>query len=446
MKLTSRSLKQMQFAGASFMLLLLIITGLVLWLSNIYYWETDLTHSGRNSLSEASIRVLQQMNKPLKITAYASVHGEQRLDIKKLVESYRRYKRDIELEFVDPDSHPQKTRAAGIQYDGQLVVEYDQSRKLLHQRTEEALTNTLVQLGHKGDRWILFLTGHGERSIERQANFDISDWAQHLRKRGFQTRSLSLSETASIPQNTSALVIAGPQTDLLPGEVSVIEKFIESGGHLLWLQEPGKTHGMSRLMEAIDIEFHPGVIVDPLSQLLTGSATAIVVGKYGTHPVVKNFADNTVFPTACGIDLLESKKWKQSVLLDTREQAWSETGPLHTKARRDKGADVPGPLNVGVTMTHEQEKGEQRIVVVCDGDFLSNTFLGNAGNLELGMAIVNWLSHDDAYVNIPVLTVRDAKLNLSVATQNIMTIVYVLVLPLLLVGTGFTIWFRRRRR
>ena len=446
MKLTARSLQQLKLAGASFILLVLVAAALVLWLSKIYYWEIDLTQSGRNSLSEASIRVLQQMDRPLRIVAYASVRGEQRLDIKKLVESYKRYKRDIDLEFIDPDSNPQKTRAAGIHYDGQLVLEYDQSRKLLQQLTEEALTNALVQLAHKGERWILFLTGHGERSIDRQANFDLSGWAQHLQKRGFQTRTLSLSETPSIPKNTSALVIAGPQASLLPGETSLIEEFVNSGGHVLWLQEPGKTHGLARLMEAIDIEFHPGVIVDPLSQLLTGSATAVVVGKYGTHPIVKNFADNTVFPTACGIDLLESKKWQQSVLLDTREQAWSETGPLHAKAQRNKGVDVPGPLNIGVALTHQLEKGEQRIVVVCDGDFLSNTFLANAGNLELGMAIVNWLSHDDAYVSIPVLTVSDAKLNLSVTTQNLMTVLFVLALPLLLVGTGFTIWFRRRRR
>ncbi|MDX5151243.1 MAG: GldG family protein [Acidiferrobacterales bacterium] len=446
MKLTSRSVKQMQFAGASFVLLVLVVGGLVLWLSKLYYWETDLTLSGRNSLSDASIKVLQQMDKPLKITAYASLHGDRRVDIKKLIDSYRRYKRDIDLEFVDPNSSPQKTRAAGIQYDGQLVLEYNGSHKLLTQLKEEALTNALVQLGHKNDRWVLFLTGHGERSIERQANFDLSDWAQHLHKQGFLTRSLSLSETPSVPTNTSVLVIAGPQSDLLPGEVKEIEKYVNAGGHLLWLHDPGKTYGLAPIMEDLDIEFQPGIIIDPLSQLLTGSATAIVIGKYGSHPIVKNFNDNTVFPNACGIEMHKSKKWKQSVLLDTREQAWSETGRLGGKVKRDKGIDIPGPLNVGVALTRDTDKGEQRIVVMCDGDFLSNTFLGNAGNLELGMSIANWLSHDDAYINIPTVTAADAKLDLSVATKNVMTIIFALIMPLALIGTGLTIWFRRRRR
>jgi ABC-type uncharacterized transport system involved in gliding motility auxiliary subunit len=446
MKLTSRLVKQMQFAGASFILLVLIVAGLVIWLSKIYYWETDLTLSGRNSLSDASIKVLQQMDKPLKITAYASLRGDKRVDIKKLVESYRRYKRNIDLEFVDPDSNPQKTRAAGIQYDGQLVLEYNGSHKLVTKLEEEALTNALVQLGHKNDRWILFLTGDGERSIDRQANFDLSDWANHLRKQGFLTRSLSLSETTSIPSNTSVLVIAGPQSNLLPGEVKEIEKFVNGGGHLLWLQDPGKTYGLAPIMEDLDIEFQPGIIIDPYSQYLIGSATAIVIGNYGSHPIVKNFGEKTVFPAACGIELHKSKKWRQSVLLDTREQAWSETGKLGGKVKRDKGVDIPGPLNIGVALTRDTDKGEQRIVVMCDGDFLSNTFLDNGGNLKLGMSIANWLSHDDAYINIPTVTVADAKLDLSVTAKNIMTIIYVLVLPLILIGTGLSIWFRRRRR
>jgi len=436
----------MQLAGASFILLVLVIAGLVLWLSKVYYWEADMTRSGRNSLSEASIKVLEKMDKPLKITAYATVASDPRIDIKKLVDAYRRYKRDIDLEFIDPDSNPQQTREAGIQYNGQLQIEYDGSKKLLTQLNEESLTNALIQLGHKGERWVLFLTGHGERSISRQANFDLSNWAQQLQRRGFQTRSLSLSETPSIPTNTSVLVIAGLQSRLLHGEIKAIEEFVRNGGHLLWLHDPGKLYGMNRAMEELDIEFYPGIVIDPLSQLLTGSATAIVVGKYGSHPIVKNFADNTVFPNACGIELQQTKRWQQSVLLDTREQAWSETGKLNSKAKRDKGIDIPGPLNLGVALARDLDKGQQRVVVVCDGDFLSNTFLGNAGNLELGMAIVNWLSHDDAYINVPALTVADAKLNLSVAAQNIMSVIFVVVMPLVLIGSGIAIWLRRRRR
>ncbi|WP_255210745.1 hypothetical protein [Methylogaea oryzae] len=48
-----------------------------------------------------------------------------------------------------------------------------------------------------------------------------------------------------------------------------------------------------------------------------------------------------------------------------------------------------------------------------DGDFLSNTYLGNGGNLNLGLNLVQWLSHNDQLINIPAKTASDAKLELS---------------------------------
>jgi hypothetical protein len=77
---------------------------------------------------------------------------------------------------------------------------------------------------------VLFLSGHGERSPDRQANFDLSTWASQLHKRGFKTRTLSLGEHPQIPGNTTVLVIAGPRTHLLPGEVKEIQNHLERGG------------------------------------------------------------------------------------------------------------------------------------------------------------------------------------------------------------------------
>ena len=101
------------------------------------------------------------------------------------------------------------------------------------------------------------------------------------------------------------------------------------------------------------------------------------------------------------------------MVIDTREQAWSETGALGGKLGFDKGRDIRGPLNLAVALTRGLNNRQQRVVVIGNGEFLSNTFLGNGGNLELGMSLANWLSHDDAYVSIPVQTARDRGLTLA---------------------------------
>jgi ABC-type uncharacterized transport system involved in gliding motility auxiliary subunit len=173
--------------------------------------------------------------------------------------------------------------------------------------------------------------------------------------------------------------------------------------------------------------------------------------------VVRGFADLTLFPHAAGIAVNKAEAWSATVLLDTRPTAWSETGALTGEVRFDQGKDFAGPLNLGVALTREvatpgagdpdePAKREQRVIVVGDGDFLANSFLANAGNLQLGMSLINWLARDDAYVNIPVKTARDRTLTLSRSAQYGIAGGFLIVLPLGLAGAGLVIWLRRRKR
>jgi ABC-type uncharacterized transport system involved in gliding motility auxiliary subunit len=440
---------QLRLMNLSFVVLFLLAVGLLQWLAKEYHLQFDWTRMHRHSLAPASVTVTERLKEPLKITAFASQRGETRRLIQELVGRYQKHKPDIALEFVDPDTAPERVREAGVQFDGELVFEYGDARENLSptQFNEQNFTNALTRLGHRGERWVVFLSGHGERSPDKQANFDFSTWAGQLHQRGFQTRTLSLGEHPRVPDNTTVLVIAGPRTRLLAGEVREIQNYLDRGGNLLWLHDPGLLLGLEPLAESFGIEFHPGVIVDPASEDITGNAAAIVVTKYGSHPVVRSFGVNTVFPQAASISLSAPEGWQGSVLMDTRPSSWSETGALDAPIQFNKGRDIRGPLNLAVALMRALDnKREQRVIVIGDGDFLANSFIPNGGNLELGMSIVNWLSQDDAFVNIPVKTARDRSLDLSRGGQLAIVAVFLALLPITLIGSGVWIWLRRRKR
>jgi ABC-type uncharacterized transport system involved in gliding motility auxiliary subunit len=447
MRATRKSRFQLRLASTSFLVLLLTVAGLLLWLSRDYHLQFDWTHNHRNTLSEASRNLLQTLDKPVRLTAYARETEGVRAHIGEFVGRYQKYKKDMALEFVNPDTDPARVRAAGVRVDGELVVEYNERRENLSQLTEEAFTNALVRLGRGGERWVIFVTGHGERSPDRQANHDLSSWASQLAKRGLKTRALALGGNTAIPQNTSVLVIASPRVKFLAGEVKQIEQYLARGGNLLWLAEPGPLQGLERVAESLGIEVQRGVVVDPASPSITGTAANfIVVSRYGAHPAVQGFELMTLFPEVAGLSVQPPKGWEQQVILDTAPGAWLETGAATGKIRFDQGQDILGPVNIGVALTRKQEGREQRVAMLGDGDFLSNTFLGNGGNLELGMNLVNWLGSDDAYINVPVRTAPDLNLTLSRTAQITIVLGFLVILPVGLLASGINIWWRRRKR
>lgn len=447
MRITREARLRLRLASTGFVVLLLAVAALVLFLAREYHVQFDWTRGGRNSLSEASRNVLATIEPPVQITAFASEASGLRKGITGFVARYQQAKHNISLQFVDPNTDPARVRDAGVRNEGELVVEVNGRHENLTQLTEEALTNALVRLARGGERWVVFLAGHGERSPDRQAGFDLSAWALQLNKRGLKTRSLTLSDKNPIPDNTSVLVIAGPRVKYLAGELKQVEQYVARGGNLLWLADPGPLPGLERLAEMLGVEFQRGVLVDPTSQAVTGKgANFIVVGRYGAHPVVKGFDLPTLYPDATGVSVQAPKGWESQVLLDTTPTAWLETGALTGRVQFNAGRDQRGPINLAMALTRKQDQREQRVAVFGDGDFLSNSFIGEGGNLELAMNLVNWLGSDDVFINVPVRTAPDLRLTLTRTNQLVIALGFLALLPLGLLAGGITVWWRRRKR
>ena len=138
----------------------------------------------------------------------------------------------------------------------------------------------------------------------------------------------------------------------------------------------------------------------------------------------------------------------------TGNQAWLETSGLNEGSSFDASTDLKGPVTLGIALSRITQTGvssrptggEQRVVVIGDGDFLSNTYIGNGGNMDLGLHIANWLSHDDQLLNIPVKPAGDVNFQLSKTMQMLIAFGFLIAIPLALAASGFGIWWQRRKR
>jgi len=461
MKIIVTSRLQSRLNSIITLLLIMCMSVLLAWLSVRYQIQMDWTQSGRHTLSHASQEVLDRMEGPIEISAYAREDAALRQAVKKIVGRYQRLKTDITLRFVNPDAVPDEVRNVGISVNGELLVHYQGRTEHVKTGTEEEFTNALQRLARGSEHWLAFVEGHGERNPFGKANHDLSIWATQLVSRGFKIQPLSLADVQVIPSNTKVLVIASPTIDLLPGETAIIIEYLLRGGNILWLTDPGSLHGLEPLADQLSIEIPSGVVIDFAGSLIGIDDPTIVLNTprlYPDHAITRDFNYTTFFPTAAPIQIKEKEgdiaQWNKSSLLISADHTWLETGVLEGEIEYNEDSDKIGPLDIGISLERmiENESDQasssiqQRIVVVGDGDFLSNAYVGNSGNLDLGVRLMNWLSSDDDFINIPVKTVKDAHLEFPPYASWIIGLGFIFFLPLLFLGTGLFIWWRRKKQ
>lgn len=448
MHITSKLRLQMLVQNGVFVALLIALVTLLAYLAHEYRTERDLTQNARNTVSQPARDALVKLAGPVKVTAYATrqdVRGDLRKMIQDFLAPYQRLKPDLSVAFVDPREEPKLAQAAGIRVNGESVIDYNQKSEHLTDYNEQSFINALMRLARSSERLVMALEGHGERRLTGIANHDLGEFGKQLAAKGFKTNSLNLAVAQEVPANASVLLIANPQVDLQPVEVQKIKQYVQKGGNLMWLIDTEPLRGLQPLAETLGLVLGPGTVIDPDAAQFNVSPAVAIATSYGPHPITDNFRLNTVFPFARQIGVIESKEWRATRLIEVAPRGWVEMGKLDDKVSFDKGRDIPGPVNIAVALERNVNERAQRVIVTGNGNFLANTFLGNGGNLTLGVNMVNWLAGDDNLITIQPRPTIDGDLDLGRWARYLIGFGFLMFLPLVFVGTGVAVWWRRRK-
>lgn len=466
MKLSSQSRLHLTIQKVIFLLLFISCLGMLAWISNHYTYQFDLTANKRHSLSANSIELLNKLDKEVSVHAYTT-DKVTRKAIKEIIDRYRRIKTDFKLQLLNPDIDITQAQQDGIVMNKPFafVVYYDSRMEHIDSLSEQAISNALLRLNRQNNQQTVFLTGHGERDINGNDNRAYATLKQQLTEQGFNVSTVNLLEKP-LPASTKLLVIAAPASDYLAGEITQLENFINEGGNLLWLVDPGDLHKLDSLSSSLDLQFLNGVIVDnntQLRQTLNIEHPAIIpVTEYFPHDITSTIRYNSLFPLARGISPiskeLASSNWRQTALFNSYGKSWSESSGLTEEMIFDSSTgDIAGPVTIAVALQRaitpdsdnhstqpKPQTRTQRVVVVGDSDFLADAYIGAGANLNLGLNIFNWLIGDDDLISIEVKASADTKLELNDLQISFIGFGFFLILPMLLLIIGFSIWYKRK--
>lgn len=238
-------------ADTLFLLLLLAILVAAGWLIARHdrYW--DWTAARDNSLTPQSLAILERLDGPLRITVFADPASPLGESIAPLLARYRQALPTLEIDYVDPQRFPDRTRQAGVTLVGQMLLDHQGRRALLDEPSERALSAALARFGQTRIPWVAVSEGHGERAIQGESGADLARLGRELAERGFLARPLDLARVSEVPLNTRILVLSAPRIPVFEGVAERLLEYLERGGNLLWLMDPGPLNGLEPLLESL---------------------------------------------------------------------------------------------------------------------------------------------------------------------------------------------------
>ncbi|EKE99226.1 MULTISPECIES: GldG family protein [unclassified Tolypothrix] len=337
-------------------LAVLAILGLINFLGVRYHYRADLTETQLFTLAPQSQELLHNLNQPVKVWIFDVNQNPQDRD---LLENYRRQSSKFQFEYVDPDARPGLATKFGYKDYGEVYLEYQDKRQLVQvvnpeneRLSEVRLTNRLQQITTANAAKVYFLQGHGEHPLTASES-GMSQAIQGLTDKNFTTSPLNLAEAAKVPDDAAAVVVAGPKEALFEGEVQALEKYLNRGGNLLLMIDPGTDPKLENLLKQWGVTLDSRLAVDVSGKGAKQGPAVPIITDYGQHPITKEFGNNISFyRLARPLQINPVAGVQSTPLLRTKPypNSWAESDLQSEKLEFNADKDLKGPLTLGVAL------------------------------------------------------------------------------------------------
>jgi len=324
---------------------------------------------------------------------------------------------------------------------------------------EKVFASALLEVATHTQPALYFLTGHGELQPD---DFNPASGASaldaQLTARNFDTRPLNLAEARRVPEDAALVLVLSPASPVLPAEeVALRDYMTRRSGRMLITLEPGRDHGLDRLLEDWGILADDVVAIEQNPAYLYTGGDILIRGFMPEHPVTQvlsEFDRQVLFGRARSVradpgrpidDALEVS----NLMATSQDRSWGEAGyRLATPPTFDPARDLRGPVVVGVT-SERKVRGVTlrggRMIVFGGGEFVTNDRLTKASNFTLLLNSVNWALDSGNRLDIPPRPVEQLELTMS-QRQLWVTRVSILFGPALGVALiGCMVYLVRRR-
>ncbi len=504
MFMSSRGLKYNIVSGILIAIVIVIIAFLSVIL-HTYKLSFDLTHDKVYSLSPQTKQVIKKISEPVTIINFyrADPRTSKNPRVRRLNAQYRKYVSDLVAQYreqsemiksktLDPEESPQLARKYRITnfptvvfLSGGKVIEANAIRG--GYPGEQEFTNALIKLQTTVRKSIYFLEGHGEASIDGQANGtsgSLKIIKQALVNDNHIVSSLNLQQQEmTIPQRCNLLVVAGPMIPISQPERRVILDYLKRGGEMIVLTAAGfpggiRPTGLEKILaDEYMVRISDRFVLDPRSCYRKNPLMLYVFRRRGVvHPSPINTGINRLFmPFSVHLEKQRPQNRRDNIsvtpLLSASRTSYAKTIRLTTakgKPRKlsadnlkyNKKTDEQGPSLVAalsrrdwvferasndINARREQDVFQSHVLVIGNINMLTDSITQQPwGNTNFFVNSVNFLVGAEELLSIPPKDPVSKRLALNEAEKWFIILFSLIVLPGSVLVVGIVIWLRRR--
>lgn len=443
-----------------------ILIGIIILVNAIsigQYKRFDTSSLSQFTLTSQTIDVLEGLDSPVKAIGF--VVDDPDIDyygigsyVSSLLNEYGNYCRELTISYIDPDEQPDQAKQYGVTEYQSVVFEsgdsykvvspsqfliVDSSGNLTGVQAEYTFTSAILEVTGVAQKKVYFLTGHGEASID--SNYSLA--GEGLREDLYLVDTLNLMTSPAIPDDCAVLIIAAPQSNLTDDELDIINSYLNGGGQMLIMTNPGSPSSLGELVAPWGVAIDEGTIIDLASS----------VSPYQDMPLVpedRNYflLPSVYFPGATAIVALESvpDTVAMTALAYTDASSWLDKDfTADEEAVFDSETEQMGALAIGVLIMGvppDDLTGEKvtRLVIIGDSDFASDEHFESANNGDLFLNSVSWLAEETSLISIRQNVQPFRRLVVTTGQESFITYSSIGLLPLLVLLAGVAVWWWRR--
>ena len=466
--LNTKRFKIGSYSKAITILVLGIVIAINVFVSSLpsKFTQFDISAARLYSLTSSSKAVVSNIEDDVTIYWICQA-GQESTVIEKLLNVYDSLSDNLKVVKKDPDTYPTFAKEytdETVTNNSLIVVSGDKSRYISYESMYQVDNSSYYTTGSASQSFdgeslittaidyvvseelpkAYVLTGHGEAEMG-------TTMKSALEKSNVETKEFSLLNVDSVPEDASIILINSPTSDLSEEEVTILESYMDNGGHIVVLSGPEQDAELANfksLLEYVGVSVTDGIVIDTNRDNYAFEYPYFLMPTIGASDITNSLVEGNskvIMPISAGLIINNTAgAYTVTSLLDSSSESYAKTAGYSLSTYDKEEGDVDGPFSLAISA---ENSSEGSLVWIASDYLLDDQYnsYSSGANTDFFMNAISWKMTDNESLQIRAKSLDYNYLTISASAARMIKIIMIGLIPLGYLLYGIDEVVRRRK-